>query len=106
MIAELVAQGKIKHALTANGKTLAENCKGKFSDNRKVILPFAKPMQKKPASSISRATCLTRQSRRVRRRRGKNLHRGIHRPVNPQDELKTGTFHAMCAQLGIRANGL
>ena len=47
MIAELVAQGKIKHALTANGKTLAENCKGKFSDNRKVILPFAKPMQKK-----------------------------------------------------------
>ena len=47
VIAELVAQGKIKPALTANGKTLAENCKGKFSDNRKVILPFAKPMQKK-----------------------------------------------------------
>ena len=47
VIAELVAQGKIKPAITANGKTLAENCKGKFSDNRKVILPFAKPMQKK-----------------------------------------------------------
>ena len=47
MIAELVAQGKIKHALTANGKTLAESCKGKFSDNRKLILPFARPMQKK-----------------------------------------------------------
>ena len=47
MIAELVAQGKIKHALTANGKTLAESCKGKFSDNRKLILPFAMPMQKK-----------------------------------------------------------
>ena len=24
----------------------------------------------------------------------------------PKDELKTGTFHAMCAQLGIRANEL
>ena len=22
---------------------------------------------------------------------------------NPKDELKTGTFHAMCAQLGIKA---
>ncbi len=47
VIAELVAQGKIKPAVTANGKTLAENCEGKFSDNRKVILPFNKPMQKK-----------------------------------------------------------
>ncbi len=46
VIAELVAQGKIKPAITANGKTLAENCEGKFSDNRKVILPFKKPMQK------------------------------------------------------------
>ena len=47
VVAELVAAGKIKPATTANGKTLAENCKGKFSDNRKVILPFAKPMQKR-----------------------------------------------------------
>ncbi len=47
VIAELVAHGKIKPAITANGKTLAENCEGKFSDNRKVILPFNKPMQKK-----------------------------------------------------------
>jgi dihydroxy-acid dehydratase len=47
VIAELVAQGKIKPAMTANGKTLSENCEGKFSDNRKVILPYHKPMQKK-----------------------------------------------------------
>ena len=25
---------------------------------------------------------------------------------NPKDELKTGTFHAMCSQLGVKANEL
>jgi mRNA interferase HicA len=25
---------------------------------------------------------------------------------NPKDELKTGTFHAMCVQLGIKAKEL
>lgn len=25
---------------------------------------------------------------------------------NPKDELKTGTFHAMCSQLGIKASDL
>ncbi len=25
---------------------------------------------------------------------------------NPKDELKTGTFHAMCAQLGIKPSDL
>lgn len=25
---------------------------------------------------------------------------------NPKDELKTGTFHAMCSQLGVKPNGL
>lgn len=25
---------------------------------------------------------------------------------NPKDELKTGTFHAMCAQLGIKPDDL
>jgi len=25
---------------------------------------------------------------------------------NPKDELKTGTFHAMCSQLGIKPNDL
>ena len=47
VVAELIAQGKIKPALTANCKTLSENCKGKFTNDTKVIFPFAKPMQKK-----------------------------------------------------------
>ena len=47
VVAELIAQGKIKPALTANGKTLTENCKGKFTNAPQVIFPFAKPMQKK-----------------------------------------------------------
>ena len=47
VVAELIEQDKIKPALTANGKTLAENCKGHFSSNPDVIKPFKKPMQKK-----------------------------------------------------------
>ena len=47
VVAELIAQGKIKPALTANGKSLIDNCKGKFTSDRKVIWPYAKPMQKK-----------------------------------------------------------
>lgn len=47
VVAELVAQNKIKPAITANGKTLAENCQGRFSTNPDVIKPFKKPMQKK-----------------------------------------------------------
>uniref|UniRef100_UPI003D66A25A IlvD/Edd family dehydratase n=1 Tax=Variovorax ureilyticus TaxID=1836198 RepID=UPI003D66A25A len=46
VVAELVAQKKIKPAMTANGKTLAENCKGKFTSDRKVIFPYDKPMKK------------------------------------------------------------
>ena len=47
VVAELVKKGKIKASPTVNGKTLAENCEGKFSNDRRVILPFDKPMQKK-----------------------------------------------------------
>ena len=47
VVAELVEQDKIKPAITANGKTLADNCKGHFSTNDDVIKPFKKPMQKK-----------------------------------------------------------
>ncbi|MBB3179234.1 IlvD/Edd family dehydratase [Variovorax sp. Sphag1AA] len=46
VVAELVAQKKIKPAMTANGKTLAENCEGKFTSDRKVIFPYNKPMKK------------------------------------------------------------
>ena len=47
VVAELIAQGRIKPAITANGKTLIDNCTGKFTSDRKVILPYKKPMQKK-----------------------------------------------------------
>ncbi|SCK60490.1 dihydroxy-acid dehydratase [Variovorax sp. HW608] len=46
VVAELVAQKKIKPAMTANGKTLIENCEGRFTSDRKVIFPYNKPMKK------------------------------------------------------------
>jgi dihydroxy-acid dehydratase len=47
VVAELVKKGKIKDALTVNGKTLAQNCAGKFTSERKVIFAYDKPMKKK-----------------------------------------------------------
>lgn len=44
--------------------------------------------------------------------RGKGSHQTLYFGVtftvvrNPKDELKTGTFHAMCAQLGIKSSDL
>ena len=41
--------------------------------------------------------------------RGKGSHQTLYFGTvftvvrNPKDELKTGTFHAMCSQLGIKA---
>jgi len=46
VVAELVAKGKIKPALTVNGKTLEENCKGRFTEDRRVIFAYDKPMKK------------------------------------------------------------
>ncbi len=46
VVAELIAKGKIQPALTANGKTLVENCEGRFSSDRDVILPYNKPLKK------------------------------------------------------------
>jgi len=46
VVAELIAKGKIKPALTANGKTLIENCEGKFTSDRAVIFSYDKPMKK------------------------------------------------------------
>jgi dihydroxy-acid dehydratase len=46
VVAELIAQGKIKPALTANGKSLIENCEGRFTSDRKVIFPYDQPMKK------------------------------------------------------------
>ena len=47
VVAELVKKGKIQDAITVNGKTLKQNCEGRFSADRKVILPFDKPLKKK-----------------------------------------------------------
>ena len=47
VVAELVKKGKIKDAITVNGKTLAQNCEGKFTSDRKVIFAYDKPMKKK-----------------------------------------------------------
>jgi dihydroxy-acid dehydratase len=45
VVAELIAQGRIhEDAMTANGKTIGENCKGKFSWDRNVIKAFDKPL--------------------------------------------------------------
>jgi dihydroxy-acid dehydratase len=46
VIAELIAAGKIHEGeMTANGKTLGENCKGKFTWDREVIFEYAKPLK-------------------------------------------------------------
>ena len=47
VVAELIAEGKInKTALTVNGKTLYENCKGKLTEDRRVIKAYDEPMKK------------------------------------------------------------
>ena len=47
VVAELISAGKIhENALTVNGKTIGENCTGKFSWNRKVIREFKDPIMK------------------------------------------------------------
>ena len=45
-MAELLKHGKLPHpnAPTVSGKTISQNCIGDFSQDRRVILPFHKPM--------------------------------------------------------------
>jgi dihydroxy-acid dehydratase len=46
VVAELIKAGRIhEDAVTANGKTMGENCKGKFSWNRDVIREYGKPLK-------------------------------------------------------------
>jgi len=46
VVAELIKAGKIhEKALTVNGKSIGENCEGKFSWNRKVIKSFDEPIK-------------------------------------------------------------
>ena len=45
VVAELIAEGRIhEDVITANGKTIGENCKGKFSWDRNVIKTYATPL--------------------------------------------------------------
>jgi dihydroxy-acid dehydratase len=46
VVNELDKQGLIRKAITANGKTLAENCKGREIEDRDVIRSFAEPLVK------------------------------------------------------------
>jgi dihydroxy-acid dehydratase len=47
VVAELIAKGKInKTATTVNGRSLYENCEGKFASDRDVIKAYDKPMRK------------------------------------------------------------
>ncbi len=46
VVAELITRGKIDgDAITVNGRSLIENCKGKLSDDRKVIKTYDAPMK-------------------------------------------------------------
>lgn len=46
VVAELIKEGHIhEDAITANGKTIGENCKGKFSWDRAVIKEYGKPLK-------------------------------------------------------------
>ncbi len=47
VVAELIAKGKInKKATTVNGRTLYENCEGKFASDRDVIKTYDAPMKR------------------------------------------------------------
>lgn len=45
VIAELLAKGKLKPAITANGRTHEQNCEGFFSGDRNVIKAYDAPMK-------------------------------------------------------------
>jgi dihydroxy-acid dehydratase len=48
VLAELIEASKIhENCVTANGKTIGENCRGKFSWDREVIKPYRQPLKEK-----------------------------------------------------------
>ncbi|MCX5516578.1 dihydroxy-acid dehydratase [Kaistia algarum] len=54
VVNELVKQGKIRDAMTVNGKSLADNCRGKESQDWDVILPYEKPLVKEAGFLVLR----------------------------------------------------
>jgi dihydroxy-acid dehydratase len=62
VVNELMKQGLIREdALTVNGKTIGENCRGRTSST-KGDPPFDNPLKAEPASSTCAATCSTTPS--------------------------------------------
>jgi dihydroxy-acid dehydratase len=48
VMAELIEAGKLhENAVTVNGRTMGENCRGKFTIDRDVICSFAQPLREK-----------------------------------------------------------
>ncbi|HEX8167231.1 MAG TPA: IlvD/Edd family dehydratase [Beijerinckiaceae bacterium] len=48
VIAELIEAGRFhENCITANGKTIGENCRGRFSWDREVIRPYKEPLREK-----------------------------------------------------------
>jgi dihydroxyacid dehydratase/phosphogluconate dehydratase len=55
VVNELMKQGKIReNALTVNGKTIGENCRGKESQDWDVILPYDQPLVKEAGFLVLR----------------------------------------------------
>ena len=55
VVNELMKQGLIEEsALTVNGRTLGENCRGASIQDTKVIQPFEQPMKKRAGFSVLR----------------------------------------------------
>ena len=59
VVNELAKKGKIRKALTVNGKTLEENCKGRESEDRDVILPYDQPLVKDAGFIVLRGNLFT-----------------------------------------------
>ncbi len=57
VLAEPIAKNKLKPAITANGKTLIENCEGAFSPDRRVIKEYDAPMKEKAGFRNMSETC-------------------------------------------------
>jgi len=55
VLAELLAAGKLHgDALTVNGRTIAENCEGRRSEDPDVILPYDKPLMQEAGFIVMR----------------------------------------------------
>ncbi len=54
VVNELIKAGKIKRAMTVNGKTIEENCKGKESQDHDVIRPYGDPLVKDAGFKVLR----------------------------------------------------